>query len=50
MDLPDPGTEPTSLALAGGFFTPEPVWSIWNQHLAGDENLRPRHPRQSLLF
>ena len=22
--LPDPGTEPTSLALAGGFFTTEP--------------------------
>ena len=23
-DLPDPGTEPLSLALAGGFFSPEP--------------------------
>ena len=23
-DLPDPGIEPTSLALAGGFFTTEP--------------------------
>jgi len=23
-DLPDPGTEPTSLALADGFFTTEP--------------------------
>ena len=23
-DLPDPGTKPTSPALAGGFFTPEP--------------------------
>jgi len=24
-DLPDPGTEPTSPALSGGFFTREPV-------------------------
>ena len=24
VDLPDPGIEPTSLALAGRFFTPEP--------------------------
>ena len=24
-DLPDPGIEPTSPALAGGFFTPEPL-------------------------
>ena len=23
-DLPDPGIQPTSLALAGGFFTTEP--------------------------
>ena len=23
-DLPDPGTEPASLALVGGFFTTEP--------------------------
>ena len=24
-DLPDPGTEPTSLALVGGFFNTEPL-------------------------
>ena len=27
-DLPDPGTEPVSLALAGGFFTTEPPGQI----------------------
>ena len=26
-DLPDPGLEPTSLPLAGGFFTTEPYFS-----------------------
>ena len=25
-DLPDPGTEPVSPALVGGFFTSEPCW------------------------
>ena len=25
-DLPDPGMEPTSPALTGGFFTTEPPW------------------------
>ena len=27
-DLPDPGTEPTSLALAGGFFTTGAIWEV----------------------
>ena len=30
-DLPDPGIEPVSSALAGGFFTPEPAGKpLWN--------------------
>ena len=29
-DLPDPGIEPTSPALAGGFFTREPAGKPWN--------------------
>ena len=28
-DLPGPGIEPMSLALAGGFFTTEPPWRPW---------------------
>ena len=28
-DLPDPGIEPTSLALAGGYFTTEPPGKLW---------------------
>ena len=28
-DLSDPGTEPGSPALAGGFFTPEPLGKSW---------------------
>ena len=28
-DLPDPGTEPMSSVLAGGFFTTEPPGSHW---------------------
>ena len=27
-DLPDPGIEPASSALAGGFFTPEPAGEL----------------------
>ena len=27
-DLPDPGIKPTSLALAGGFFTPSATWEV----------------------
>ena len=27
-DLSDPGIEPESLALAGGFFTTEPPWKL----------------------
>ena len=27
-DLPDPGIEPTSLALAGGFFTIGATWEV----------------------
>ena len=34
-DLPDPGMEPMSPALAGRFFTPEPPGKpvIWNKHV-----------------
>ena len=28
-DLPDPGIEPTSPTLAGGFFTTEAIWEAW---------------------
>ena len=30
-DLPDPGTEPMSPALAGGFFTTEPLGKPWTK-------------------
>ena len=41
-DLPDPGVEPTSPALAGGLFTTEPsgkhkIGTIWEQS-EGDAN------------
>ena len=29
-DLPDPGIEPVSLALAGGFFTTSATWEAFN--------------------
>ena len=31
-ELPDPGIEPVSPALAGGFFTTEPLGKPWNSH------------------
>ena len=33
-DLPDPGTEPTSPALAGGFFTTEPPGKPMEEYYA----------------
>ena len=32
-DLPDPGIEPASLELAGGFFTTEPPGRLHNVHI-----------------
>ena len=32
-DLPDPGIEPGSPVLAGGFFTPEPPVPSWRMRL-----------------
>ena len=33
-DLPRPGIEPESLALAGGFLTPEPPGKSWQPSLS----------------
>ena len=45
-DLPDPGTEPTSLAPGGGLFTTGAtleaqtlVWGVWNSHSSFQENI-----------
>ena len=42
-NLPDPGSEPTSPALAGGFFTTEPpgkpTYSIYNSFIHNCQNL-----------
>ena len=36
-DLPDPGIEPTSPALAGGFFVAEPLEKLLVVTLGGDD-------------
>ena len=52
-DLPDPGVEPVSPALAGGFFTPEPLLTkpglvswLWAW---GHRLLSPQEPAASAL-
>ena len=37
MDLPDPGIEPTSFTLAGGFFTAEPPGELRGDRHANDK-------------
>ena len=39
-DLPDPGIEPTSPALAGGFFTTEPFENPQSYHVLSEIILR----------
>ena len=43
-DLPNPGVEPTSPAMAGGCLTSEPYLHLSNLKEADEETLFPRRP------
>jgi len=43
-DLPNPGVEPTSPAMAEGFLTSEPCFHLSNLKEADEETVFPRRP------
>ena len=49
-DLPDPGTEPASSALAGRFFTAEPLGKPHSKYVLCDLNVKGKLVRKAFAL